>query len=172
MSRQQQWSTAEGVVLLDGLLRIINEKESRNKVIRRVSSILRNMAISDGLKIDEKYRNENGIAFQLASMESAYYGHTIMKPASKLFLQVVDLYHKDRIEFENILKGALNMTDGNGINHKENFFDWLSKQVRPSQLSELYGTYEEIENFCFRINVIHTPLFSSADYERAKKSRM
>lgn len=169
MSRQQQWSTTEGVVLLDGLLKIINEKESRTKVIRRVSSILRNMAISDGLKIDEKYRNENGIAFQLASMESAYYGRTIMKPASKLFLQVVDLYHKDRNDFENILKGALNMTDGNGINHKENFFDWLSKQVRPSQLSELYGTYEEIENFCFRINVIHTPLFSSVDYERAKK---
>lgn len=167
MNRQQQWSIPEGVILLDGLLKIIDEKETRTEVIRRVSSILRNMAISDGLKIDEKYRNENGISFQLASMESAYYGQTIMKPATKLFLQVVDLYRKDRNEFENILKGALEMTNSN--NYEETFLNWLSNQVRPAQLSELYGTYKEIEKFCLRVNVISTPLFSSADYERAKK---
>lgn len=169
MSRQQQWSTKEAVVLLDGLLRMIKNETSRAEMIRQVSSDLRRMAVLEGQDIDDVFRNENGIAFQLASMESAYYNRTIVKPATKLFVQVVDLYRNDKQEFEKILKGALDMLESEAINHEEAFMNWLSTQVSPMQLSELYGTYQEIESFCLRVKTINTPLFSSVDYNRAKK---
>lgn len=55
------------------------------------------------------------------------------------------------------------------VNYEEAFMNWLSTQVSPMQLSELYGTYREIESFCLRVKTINTPLFSSVDYNRAKK---
>ena len=52
-------------------------------------------------------RNVNGISFQMASMESAYRGETIMKPATRLFKEIVDLYRNNRNEYEILLKKDL-----------------------------------------------------------------
>lgn len=142
---------------------------SRVEGIKWVSRSLRRMAIKEGKNIDDTYRNENGVAFQLASMESAYYGSTTIKPATKLFAQVVDLYHNDRHEFEKILTGVLDMVESKDVNFKESFMKWLATQVTPAQFSVLGDTYPEIERFCLRARAINTPLFSSVDYERAKK---
>ena len=169
MSRPQQWTKEEAAVLLHGLLQIINCDVPRSEVIKQVSADLRKIATLRGQVIDDIYRNENGITFQLASMESAYYGKTIMKPATNLFVQVVDLYRNNRIEFDKVLKGALDMLENRHADHEENFMTWLSKQVSPMQLSELYGTYREIEEFCLRVKTINSPLFSSVDFDRAKK---
>ena len=54
-------------------------------------------------------------------------------------------------------------------NHEDAFMNWLSTQVSPARLSELYDTYREIESFCLRANAIKTPLFSSLDYVRAQR---
>ena len=169
MSRPQQWTKEEAAVLLHGLLQIINCDVPRSEVIKQVSADLRKIATLRGQVIDDIYRNENGITFQLASMESAYYGKTIMKPATNLFVQVVDLYRNNRIEFDKVLKGALDMLENRHADHEENFMTWLSKQVSPMQLSELYGTYREIEEFCLRVKTINSPLFSSVDFDRSKK---
>lgn len=53
------------------------------------------MAASQGIAIDEIYRNTAGITFQMASMESAYRGYTILKPATKLFEHTVDMYRNN-----------------------------------------------------------------------------
>ena len=160
MSRPQQWTKEEAAVLLHGLLQMINCDIPRSEVIKQVSADLRKIATLRGQVIDDIYRNENGITFQLASMESAYYGKTIMKPATNLFVQVVDLYRNNRIEFDKVLKGALDMLENRHADHEESFMTWLSKQVSPMQLSELYGTYKEVEEFCLRGRTINSPLFS------------
>ena len=169
MSKPQQWTIEEAVVLLHGHLQIINCGIPRSEIIRQVSSDLRRMATFKGQKIDDVFRNENGITFQLASMESAYYGRTIMKPATNLFVQVVDLYRNNRVVFDRVLKGALDMLENKVTDHEENFMNWLSKQVNPMQLSELYGTYKDIEEFCLKVKTINSPLFSSVSFDRAKK---
>lgn len=169
MSRPQQWTIEEAAVLLHGLLQMINSNVTRSDTIKQVSSDLRKLAVLKGQKIDDVFRNENGITFQLASMESAYYGRTIMKPATNLFVQVVDLYRNNQAEYNNVLKGALGILNNNVIDHEEAFMNWLSQQVSPMQLSELYGTYKDIEEFCLRVKTINTPLFSTVNYDRAKK---
>ena len=84
----------EAVLLLDAYLSVINGVQSRTRAIKKVSDDLRKMAINNGIMIDETYRNVNGIQFQMASMESAYIGRTILKPTIKLFLEVVTLYRE------------------------------------------------------------------------------
>ena len=73
-TRQQPWNEYEAVLLLEGFLAIEKNEENRANVVKRLSYDLRKMALCRGTEIDEFYRNENGISFQLRSMESAYCG--------------------------------------------------------------------------------------------------
>ncbi len=91
-SKQPPWSLDESIILLDACIQAHEHPENRQQIIRETSSFLRNMAIKQNVEIDSQYRNENGIHFQMMSMESALAGKTIIKPATKRFLETVDFY--------------------------------------------------------------------------------
>lgn len=113
MERQQGWSIEEAVLLLDTYLTIQQRPDRKNELILSLSEALRMFAVESGKSIDDKFRNVAGIKFQLLSMASAMEGHTIVKPASKCFSHVVDLYKNGRAEYEKILaevKGKLGCT--------------------------------------------------------------
>ena len=111
VTSQPSWSKYEAAILLDGYLEVLNGKLSRKDAVVRVSRDLRQMAVRQGIAIDDVYRNENGIHFQMKSMESAWQGHTVSKPATRLFSEVADLYKNDRHEFETILSEAKAMAE-------------------------------------------------------------
>ena len=71
-SKQPQWNIYEAVVLLDAYLETQKKERPKSHVIKDVSVALRQMATNQGLVIDVVFRNENGISYQLQSMESAY----------------------------------------------------------------------------------------------------
>lgn len=108
---QPSWSRYEAAILLDGYLAVLNGKLSRKDAVSRVSHDLRQMAVRQGIAIDGIYRNENGIHFQMKSMESAWQGHTVSKPATRLFSEVADLYKNNRHEFETVLSEAKAMAE-------------------------------------------------------------
>ena len=108
------WSKYEAAILLDGYLEVFSGKTPNKDIVRRVSKDLRRMAINQGVSIDNTFRNENGISFQIRSMESAYLGHTVSKPASRLFSDVVDLYKNNRTDFDSLLAEAKTMVTGTG----------------------------------------------------------
>lgn len=108
---QPSWSRYEAAILLDGYLAVLNGKLSRKDAVNRVSHDLRQMAVRQGIAIDGIYRNENGIHFQMKSMESAWQGHTVSKPATRLFSEVADLYKNNRHEFETVLSEAKAMAE-------------------------------------------------------------
>lgn len=112
MAKLIPFSQHEAVLLLDAYLNSIATGQSRMQAIKKVSADLRRMAINKRIKIDEVYRNVNGIYFQMASMESAYLGRTVQKPATKLFTQTVVLFRKNRNKFDIFLKEARSMVDG------------------------------------------------------------
>lgn len=111
VTSQPSWSKYEAAILLDGYLEELAGKISRKDAVSRVSHDLRQMAVRQGIAIDGIYRNENGIHFQIKSMESAWQGHTVSKPATRLFSEVADLYKNDRHEFETILSEAKAMAE-------------------------------------------------------------
>ncbi len=162
--RQRGWNSHEAAILLEGLLKILNDGASRRDVVRRVSCDLREMARQQGEDIDEIFRNENGISFQLQSMESAYEGYTISKPATRLFSSIVEMYRQNKPEYDKLLGEARAMIN-NTQSCESDFMAWLSNKVSPAQLSELYWCYPEIESSCFRVNLLKKPLFETTDYE-------
>ena len=111
--RQAPWNKYEAAVLLQSFLNTKNGKMSRTDAIREVSELLREMALASGIDIDDTYRNINGISFQMHSMESAYYGRTSIKPATKLFCNVVAMSLE---EFSQVLLEAYFRICGTGIN--------------------------------------------------------
>ena len=68
--RQPLWNKFEAVILLDALLSTIDGTFSRVEAIRNVSIDLRKMAENQDVAANDLYRNENGISFQMHSMES------------------------------------------------------------------------------------------------------
>ena len=89
MAIQKQWDKYEAAILLDYYLNYLDGRLSRKEAIQIVSVKLRELAKKQNVFIDDVYRNVNGITFQMHSMESAYKGYTVVKPASKLFIETV-----------------------------------------------------------------------------------
>lgn len=111
MNSQPKWDIYESVVLLSGYLLACKKSEPKAYIIRRVSTDLRAMAIHRGRKIDEVFRNENGISYQMQSMDSAYKGRKIYVPATKLFQETVSLYRNHYSRFQELLKEARHMIE-------------------------------------------------------------
>lgn len=109
MVRQIPFTKYEAALLLDAYLKVLSGELSRVDSVKNCSQLLRLMAVNEGIEIDETYRNVNGISFQMASMESAYQGKTIMKPATQLFTETVQLFRDNNKEYHNLLNKAKDM---------------------------------------------------------------
>lgn len=103
------WSLTESVILLDALIAYLDGKITSKSLIAEVSSFLRKCAVYRGIEIDDKFRNENGIAMQFRVMEYFFTGgkHGLKKDqCPKIFQEAIDLYHQDRKDFERVLQEA------------------------------------------------------------------
>ena len=150
VERQPPWDKYEAAMLLEGLLASMKGELTRSDAIKSVSRDLRIMAFHRGMEVNEVYRNTNGISLQMKSMESAYLGYTVFKPATKLFADIAGLYHNSYDEYQKLLKEAKAMIY-NKKAVEDDFMRYLAERVSPAQLSELYGCYSEIEAFCLKI---------------------
>lgn len=168
VERQPPWDKYEAAILLEGLLASMKGELTRSDAIKSVSRDLRIMAFHRGMEVNEVYRNTNGISLQMKSMESAYLGYTVFKPATKLFADIAGLYHNSYDEYQKLLKEAKAMIY-NKKAVEDDFMRYLAEQVSPAQLLELYGCYSEIEAFCLKIKVLKNPLFETTDFETIKK---
>ena len=168
MARQTPFTEYEAVLLLDAYLRTVSGDASRRDAVKDCSDALRRIAINKGMEIEDAYRNTGGISFQMASMESAYRGETITKPATKLFTETVSMYRNDRKKYEGLLKEAKLMADGKH-NGEVAFMSWLSKKVSPTQLSELHMVFQEIEQQAKKAKIVKKSLYENADIAVFKK---
>ncbi|MCD8049995.1 MAG: hypothetical protein LUG52_10495, partial [Clostridia bacterium] len=166
--RKTAWDKYEAVVLLDGLLEVLRGETPRPSVVSRVSCDLRQMAVNRGINIDEAYRSESGISFQMEKMRSAYLGYTVSIAATKLFTQTVKTYNENRNEYEKLLKEAKVMIEGSKPKGG-GFAQYLAGKVSPAQYNALYRCYPEIEEFCLKLKILKKPLFETTDFEVIKK---
>ena len=168
MGIQKPWSKYEAAILLDQYLKVFSGEKTRSEAISFVSNILRRIAINNGLEIDGVYRNTNGITFQMASMESAFLGRTVMKPATKLFEEIVSLYKSNFVEYKKILGEAYAQSIDKSAS-KEQFDNWLLLHVKDSVLPDLYSVYGRVETYMLDMGVINSPLLEITDIELIKK---
>lgn len=167
-TKQPSWNMFEAVILLEAYVATKDGLLGREDAVRNVSSDLRKMALNQGIEFDNTFRNENGISFQMHSMESAFHGKTMYKPATKLFKEAAKIYHEDQNEYQKLLKEVRTMIEGKKT-IIDDFMQHLAKKMSPPQLSELFDCYSEIEAFCLKTKVLHKPLFETTDFETIKK---
>lgn len=162
MAKQKPWDKHEAAILLDAVIRVRSGELERKQAIVDVSEKLRRKAQIAGIEIDNVYRNVAGITFQMHSMESAYVGHTLVKPATKLFLEIVEMMRNSREEYDAVLQEAIELT-GAGKISEEKYIKWLSKKVTAVQMSELYIMYKQISDYFLEKKVLSVPLLETTD---------
>ena len=154
MALRIPWDKYETALLIEACCLVNNGVIRRKDAISQLSKQLRQMAIDNGIIIDEIYRNENGISFQLANVQRLITRQPdAKKHNTKIFIEMVEMYYNDRTQFEQILntaKGEVPQLK----NNQDQFLKWLAERVSASKLSDYYLLIPEIDSFA-RINRIY-----------------
>ena len=176
--KQPKWDIYEAAILLDGYLETQQKCRPRIQIIKRVSEQLRNMAINRGKVIDEVYRNENGISYQMQSMDSAYKGENVYVPATRLFKEVVELYRTDTERYFDILEEAKRMVAAKQ-NNKEAFLVWAASVLPAQRCKWIEKNILKMEHFAVVFKLISGSIFDITDtamlttiYEAAGKNKI
>ena len=103
MVRRVSFTEHEASLLLDAYLKVLSGELSGMESIQECSFMLHQMAVNAGILIDDTYRNISGISFQMASMESVYQRHTIIKTRTILFANMVSLYQNDIRQYQQLV---------------------------------------------------------------------
>lgn len=122
MDMRIPWDKYEAAILLDYCIKVENGDISRNEAIATVSQVLRQRAISKGHKINDVFRNENGIGMQLSAMRNCYLGKKSGLNISRLFYEVVELQKNNPIAFYRLLKEESVKTE---TSTWQQFLQWL-----------------------------------------------
>lgn len=163
------WDKYETAILIEACVDYNNNRITKKTAIRRVSNELRQKAVDEGKIIDDIYRNENGISMQFEIINSLI-RHTgcRLHNASKLFSDMVRIYLDNRDEYKQILKEARNMDTTNEKKMQEQFSQWLSKQLSPAQMSEIYVTYYDMDEYLQKEKILSSPILETYDVSKIK----
>ncbi len=165
MAERILWDEYEAAILLDALIQVRNGTISRSDAVSAVSAELRRRARRKGLKIDDVFRNENGISWQMSAMEyNLTDGESGHEKGSDLFRSVVQLYKTDPQAYQALLREArAPIPEQRSV--RDAFVSWLATQVTAKRLSKLYLTYVDIEAFCIEHGILTKKLFETTDLE-------
>ena len=177
-NKQPKWDIYEAVILLDGYLEWLNTNQPKTKIIKRISADLRRMATHRGTEIDDIYRNENGISYQIQSIDSAYKGKKVYVPATRLFEKTVELYRTDAERYSEILEEAKSMVTARQ-NNKDVFLAWAASVLPARRCKWMEANIQKIEQFAISSKLISGSIFDITDisildtiYLKARKNKI
>lgn len=161
-SKQPRWDIYETVILLEGYLETLQGIQSKSQIIKRISADLRRMAVNRGVEIDDVYRNENGVSYQIQSMDSAFKGQKVYVPATKLFTDAVALYRTDSEGYQKILGEAKGMITVKK-NSREAFLAWAKSAFSAQRRKWLEENILKMERFAVAAKMISGSIFDVTD---------
>lgn len=166
----------EAALLLNAYLETGNCGISLYEAAKRCSTVLRQMAANQRQKIDNTYRSVKGITCQIASMESAYKGRTIARPATRLFVETVRTYRDNRKCYDELLEEARRMAGVAKADVKlVSDAGKVERMIPESLLSAIrqyYGGGMRFDDTVLRLLEENSDIKISKDMEIILKSRM
>ena len=103
MAERIPWNKYEIALLIKACEKVINNKKDKPLIVTELSIKLRNMALANGIVIDELFRNENGITLQMAKMTYLLTdGKDGLSGASSSFVTYANMRKNHPREFEQI----------------------------------------------------------------------
>ena len=128
MSLRIPWNEHEEAVLLCNLIRVLEHKIERKAAVSEVSKQLRNLAERQDIAIDDKFRNENGIALQMSKLEYVFTsGKSGLRVDSGWYFSIVEIYKNNKEKYKKLLGGAIEMPLASDEKHKLDFIQWIKK---------------------------------------------
>lgn len=109
------WDQFETALLIEAFWKIENKQENRTVVLNELSDNLRTRAVKRGIKIDETFRNINGMNIQLANIALSFFPDRSAIHRTAIFDTIANIYKNDRQKFNHILDEAHKQV--NGINN-------------------------------------------------------
>lgn len=169
--KERAWDIYEVALLIEAYLKIENGA-NRISTLESLSVSLRKLAQNDGIIIDEKYRNLNGMQWQLSLMKLAFNEKTLenRKP-SKLFSDVVSLYKNNNKEFQRILDEAKKKTE-KGIkvmttmDEKDRFLSWYELyQGKKCSVENFIDFFEKVSAYSQKYGISKVDFWDIKDYK-------
>lgn len=187
MAERIMWDKYEAAILLEAVLKINANVESKNEAIERVSKQLRFMAQNRGLSIDDTYRNTNGISMQMAAMKAtAFELESKMRSHSKVFCEIVALYRTNKSEYDDILNQAYNWIDCNKEeshmvqenietvpSNRDAFSSWLQvNQIKKPVPSLIMMAIDEVSEYAMKHHVSKVAVWEISDENKFNSFRI
>lgn len=168
MARSKDWNIYEAAILFDALLAVREGRVTRGMAVKNVSSDLRSMAIHNGIEIDEVYRNENGVSAQMSNLSYAFSGKEASKPVSRLFSEIITIYHTAPDRFVSILNEAKAMIQ-TPKSKEEQFRGWLATNNPTCSWESIAANLLIAEDYCTKKLIIKSPIFDTTDVQIIRK---
>lgn len=145
------WTDNEIALLVEMTINTINNPQSYKNNVESLSATLRKMAINNGIEIDEKYRNCNGIILQMTKMRYLLTnGREGLPGASNDFKRIADLYINDRTAFVSLCEESKKMIDSDKSFSttrsssseftQNSFYKWMIANGKPKSMAKKYAS--------------------------------
>lgn len=160
----------ETALLIDACNRVA-QGEAKKVLVKEVSEKLRKRATSQGVIIDDLFRNENGIDLQMTKMDYLLTdGQKGLPGASKFFAEMVALKKNNPYEYAAILQEAKiqagNERSGKTImsDKRTQFTDWLNDQVKLKlPINRILSVLDESSDYAKKHGIIKTSIWEIKD---------
>ena len=187
MAERIMWDKYEAAILLEAVLNVEANIESKTDAIERVSKQLRTIAKNRGFSIDDVYRNTNGISMQMAAMKATVFElESKMRSHSKVFCEIVAIYNTNKSEYDAILKQAYNWADCNKEDkhmickdikilrsNRDAFSSWLqANQIKKPAPNLIMLAIDEVSEYAMKHNVSKIPVWEISDEDKFNAFRI
>ena len=105
------WDKFETALLIETFWQIERREVDRQTAINNLSLSLRKKATNQGLRIDEKFRNINGISIQMGNIALSFFPVRSPLHRTAIFDEVATIYKTNREEFNRLLRIAHSFID-------------------------------------------------------------
>lgn len=186
------WDNFE-IALMFEVYRRMEKGMSLSAAAQELSNLLRQKAVNQRIKIDEIFRNTNGMVFYLKRTEYLFTnGKRGLDGAQKNVVEMYELYQNNPQKYNEILAEAQRLVRGEtgmslveksnterkevkSVNERvkevqDRFAQWMSARVTPAQLSEQYSTYKMIDEFCISRGLLRKSIFETIDVSILNKT--
>lgn len=129
-SKKIPWDKYETALLIETFWQVEEKKVDRQTAINNLSMALRKKAINQGLKIDDKFRNTNGISIQIGNIALSFFPERSPLHRTAIFDEVATIYKMDKEEFDRILNRAHSLVcDHVELDHNRNIQELETEEI-------------------------------------------
>lgn len=170
--REKKWDKYEVALLIEAFL-AIEDGADKILTLENLSSKLREIARIDGFDIDEKFRNLNGMQWQLGYIKLILKGVELKnRKAPKIFLEGVQIYKEHReiyLEllseaYKKIKQGTKEMT---AEENKQNFIKWMEAlNGKKCSVEFFVGNFEKVSSYAKKYNITKNDFWEINDVKR------